>query len=102
VKVITRIAQARLDAGLSSKELAEKLGVDVTTVSNWESGRCQLTLKRLKEIAGLFGVSASYLLGENALVSHAKPIDKAQLATLHRTPVWSRSYGCKFRRIVVE
>jgi transcriptional regulator with XRE-family HTH domain len=93
VKAIARIAQARLDAGLSSKELAEKLGVDVTTVSNWESGRRQLTLERLKEIAGLLGVSASYLLGENEVASHVEPIDKEQLATLHRTPVWSRSYG---------
>jgi transcriptional regulator with XRE-family HTH domain len=93
VKAIARIAQARLDAGLSSKELAEKLGVDVTTVSNWESGRRQLTLERLKEIAGLLDVSASYLLGENEVASHAEPIAKEQLPTLHRTPVWAKSYG---------
>jgi transcriptional regulator with XRE-family HTH domain len=93
VKAIARIAQARHDAGLSSKELAEKLGVDVTTVSNWESGLRQLTLERLKEIAVLLGVSASYLLGEDVIASHSELIDKAQLTTLHRTPVWSRSYG---------
>jgi transcriptional regulator with XRE-family HTH domain len=93
VKAIARIAQARLDAGLSSKELAERLGVDVTTVSNWESGRRQLTLERLMEIAGLLGVSASFLLGENEVASHIEPIDKAQLLTLHRTPIWTKSYG---------
>jgi transcriptional regulator with XRE-family HTH domain len=100
VKAIARIAQARLDAGLSSKELAERLGVDVTTVSNWESGRRQLTLERLKEFAGLLGFSASYLLGEDVIASHVKSIDKAQLPTLHRTPVWTSSFGWSLVNVI--
>lgn len=34
-----KIKEYREKLGLSSKELAEKMGVDSTTVSAWESGR---------------------------------------------------------------
>ena len=88
-----RIAQARRDAGLSSKGLAAKLGVDATTVSNWESGRRQLTLDRLPQLAEALGVSASYLLGLDEQVPLAEPVGKAMLPMLHRTPVWTESHG---------
>ena len=90
---MTRIAQARLDAGLPVKELADQMGVDVTTVRNWESGRRQLTLDRLLQLAGLLGVSASYLLGEDKQTVSTEPVSAAALPTLHRTPVWTRSRG---------
>lgn len=34
-----RIAKLRDDAGLTQKDLAEKVGVTETTIANWESGR---------------------------------------------------------------
>ena len=88
-----RITQARADSGLSEKELAEKLGVDKTTVSNWESGRRQPSLERLMQIAGLLGVSAAYLLGEDDRMPHTEPVGAAMLPALHRMPVWSKSRG---------
>ena len=90
---MNRIAQARLDAGLSAKELAARLGVDTTTVSNWEAGRRQLSLERLTDIASLLGVSVTYLLGLNEEVPGIAPVEKALLPVLHRAPVWLRSRG---------
>lgn len=90
---INRIAQARLDAGLSAKELAEKLGVDTTTVSNWESGRRQLTLERLLQISELLGVSVTYLLGLDERISLMETVSAAMLPAMHRTPVWTRTRG---------
>ncbi|MDR1321475.1 MAG: helix-turn-helix domain-containing protein [Gracilibacteraceae bacterium] len=88
-----RITRARMDAGLSVKELAEKLNVDITTVSNWESGRRQLTLERLMQLAGLLNVSAAYLLGESEGPPSTEPVSAAALPILHRTPVWTKSRG---------
>ncbi len=88
-----RISQARTDAGLSAKELADRLGVDRATLSNWESGRRQLTLDRLIEMSRLLNVSVSYLLGLDEEVSPSEPIEKAKLPVLHRTPVWLKSRG---------
>ena len=88
-----RIAQARIDAGLTTSELAEKLGVDKATVSNWESGRRQLALDRLIQISELLNVSVTYLLGLDEHVSPSEPVSPASLPMLHRIPVWMRSRG---------
>lgn len=37
-----RIAEFRKDLGITQKELADKLGVTVTTIANWENGRRSL------------------------------------------------------------
>ena len=90
---INRIAQARLDAGLTTSELAVKLDVDKTTVSNWESGRRQLALDRLVQIAELLNVGVTYLLGLDEQISPSASVSPASLPVLHRTPVWMRSRG---------
>lgn len=88
-----RIAQARLDAGLTAKELAEKLGVDTTTVSNWESGRRQLTLERLIQLAEVLSVGVTYLLGLDERIPLTVPVNASMLPALHRSPVWTQGRG---------
>jgi len=90
---MNRIAQARKDAGLTSKKLAEMMEVDTTTLSNWESGRRQLTLERLTRLAELLDVSITYLLGVDEQVPYLQPVVKPKLQILHRMPVWTKSYG---------
>lgn len=89
----SRITQARTDTGMSAKELAEKLGVDISTVNNWESGRRQLTLDRLLQLADVLHVSVTFLLGLDERISLTEPVSAAELPLLHRSPVWMRSYG---------
>jgi len=70
-----------------------KLDVDKTTVSNWESGRRQLALDRLVQIAELLNVGVTYLLGLDEQISPSASVSPASLPVLHRTPVWMRSRG---------
>jgi len=90
---INRIAQARKDAHLTVKELAELLSVDVSTLHNWETGRRQLTLDRLIQISRVLNISVTYLLGLDEQVNNLVPVSKDMLPILHRTPVWTRSNG---------
>jgi transcriptional regulator with XRE-family HTH domain len=78
---MNRIAQARMDAGFSVKEMAEKLGVDKGTLSNWESGKRPLTLERLLKVAKLLGVGAAYLLWEDERIPLSTQLDTALLPT---------------------
>jgi len=47
----------RMDAGHTIYSLADKLGVDYTTVSNWENGNKYPRPNKITELEDLFGVS---------------------------------------------
>lgn len=55
------IRQKRIEAGLSQGELAELLGRNRVTVSNWETGKTAPSIKALHEIADLFGCTIAEL-----------------------------------------
>lgn len=57
-----RISRARDAAGLSVKEIAWQLGVKIATVNAWESDRSLPGSLRLNRLAGMLGVSISWLL----------------------------------------
>lgn len=48
---------ARVNAGYSQKEAAEKLGVSNATLCNWENGKSFPSVKYVKKICELYGVS---------------------------------------------
>ncbi|MDU4959641.1 MAG: helix-turn-helix transcriptional regulator [Sporomusaceae bacterium] len=51
---------------LTQKELAEKLGVDNTTIASWEAGRREPDVDSLIKIAKLAGVSLDWLTARNS------------------------------------
>jgi transcriptional regulator with XRE-family HTH domain len=57
-----RLAGAREAAGMSQEAIANKLGVKLTTVSNWENDIKEPRANRLQMVSGLLGVSLSWLL----------------------------------------
>lgn len=57
-----RIRTARESAGIDAGDLASRLGVQVSTVDAWESGAETLSGHRLARVAGLLGVSLSWIL----------------------------------------
>jgi transcriptional regulator with XRE-family HTH domain len=57
-----RLARAREAAGLSPEDLASRLSVKIATVAAWERDRAAPTARQLATIAGLLGVSLSWLL----------------------------------------
>ena len=54
---------ARLKAGLSQREVAERLNVNINTVSRWENGTQKIQIDSLVMLADLYNSSADYLLG---------------------------------------
>lgn len=58
-----RLRELRIEKELSQTKLAEKLGVDFRTISNWENGVRKPDIDTLVEIANFFEVSTDYLLG---------------------------------------
>ncbi|MEM8536499.1 MAG: helix-turn-helix domain-containing protein [Pseudomonadota bacterium] len=57
-----RLAGAREMAGLDQKGLAAKLGVRVSVISSWENDLKEPRANRLQMLAGILGVSMSWLL----------------------------------------
>jgi len=51
----------RHDSGLTQEEAAEKLGVSVNTIQNWESGKTSIKNENLRKIAILYQVPFSQL-----------------------------------------
>lgn len=58
-----KLKQLRKAKGLTQPQLAEKLGYSYTTVSNWELGDTQPSVKAVETMAGFFGVDALELKG---------------------------------------
>lgn len=61
-----KIVELRKQKGLSQEELAEQLGVSRQAVSRWELGQTLPDIYNLVQLCELFGVSADYLVKEEA------------------------------------
>ncbi|MBK5077663.1 helix-turn-helix transcriptional regulator [Lactococcus lactis] len=59
-----RLKNLRLENGYTQKELAQILGIAYQGIQKYEKGVTKPRLARLEELAILFDVSISYLLGE--------------------------------------
>lgn len=55
---------AREKIGLSQREVAEKLGVDQSSVSFWETGKTAPRASTLVKLSGLYGCTVDELLLE--------------------------------------
>lgn len=62
-----RLARLRRTKGLSKTDLAERLGVTVTSICYWEQGRSRPRLARLQELAELLGTSTAELLSRDSM-----------------------------------
>jgi len=57
-----RLAGAREAAGLTQEDLAQRLGVRLTTLQNWEEDLAEPRGNRLQMLAGMLNVSLTWLL----------------------------------------
>ncbi len=73
-----RIALLRRGRGWSQMELAKRLHISASAVGMYEQGRREPSLEGLAELAGVFGVSADYLLT-------GRPLTKEDEAVLDHT-----------------
>ena len=58
-----RIKRYRIIKGMSQKELAQRLGVSVSRVSNWESGLNRPDVDIFAEICNVLDVKPNLILG---------------------------------------
>ena len=58
-----RLKELRVEAGLSTQQLAEKLGFTNALISRWERDLCEPSIVALVAVAKFFNVSADYLSG---------------------------------------
>lgn len=64
--IATNLRDYRKASGLKQSELAEKIGVSQKTVSSWETGRTEPTMKDVASICSLLDVSVDQLAGTKA------------------------------------
>ena len=60
-----RIKQLREAAGMSQRELGERIGISGAAVAMWESGENRPSLTNLEKLADVLGVSIDAILGRD-------------------------------------
>ena len=60
-----RIKQLREAAGMSQRELVERIGISGPAVAMWESGENRPSLTNLEKLADVLGVSIDAILGRD-------------------------------------
>ncbi len=69
-----QIVKARETKGLSSLQLAKRVGVEEATLLNWENERSSPRANRLAQVAGILGVPLAWLIaGEEDLNEYDTP-----------------------------
>ena len=81
------IKVGRMSRGMTQTELADKLGVAISTVGMWERGHREPNLETLEAISDVFNVPLSYFLCDDP--DHAvniSPTDADRLEAIHQNP----------------
>lgn len=78
-----RFKKLREDAGLTQAEVAEKLDITGRAIGAWEAGRSKPRLDKMKQLADLFGVPVSELLGERPVVGTSAYVPMRTLGSVH-------------------
>lgn len=68
-----RLKQARNNKKLLQSEVANRLGIDDTTISKYENDKSEPDNKTIKELATLYEVSVDWLVGRNKKENEYSP-----------------------------
>lgn len=55
------LAAARVNAGMNQREFANYMGVDVSTVTNWEKGKTEPNASQLRKISEVSGIPMDFI-----------------------------------------
>ena len=89
---VRRLRVARAAAFLTQSDVANYLGINSSTVSNWECGKCSPGVENLAELATLYQVTSDWLLkGSPPLPDLAGPLLRCQ----HGIPMRDRCRRCE-------
>lgn len=53
---------ARVNAGLTQADVAEKIGKDRMTINNWENGKSPIDMANFAFLCNLYGIDSNYIL----------------------------------------
>lgn len=92
-KIANKIKTLRKTRGLTQEQLAEKLGVQRATISNYEIGRRSPHIKELEKIADVLGVPFEYFGGGknevHDLIARAKIVfENPEIPTKEKADVY--------------
>lgn len=59
------LKNARLENGLTQKQVAQNLGVVESCYANWEQGRTEPNLEMLRQLSTLLHITVDELLNDN-------------------------------------
>lgn len=55
------LASARVNAKMNQREFAEYMGVDVSTILNWEKGKSEPSASQLRKISEVTGIPMDFI-----------------------------------------
>ena len=55
------LAAARVNANMNQREFAGFMGVDVSTVTNWEKGKTEPSASQLRKISEVSGIPMDFI-----------------------------------------
>lgn len=70
---MNRLRELRKNHGLTLKELGKKVSMHDNTLSQYETGKRNPSLKTWQQLADFYGVSVSYLQGRYDHLTKKKP-----------------------------
>ena len=73
---MNRLKELRKEKKLTQKELAKKADIPYRTLQRWENGETDIKSDKANELAKLFNVSVSYLLGYSDKKERSSSIDR--------------------------
>ncbi len=75
MSIAERITKIRKEAELSQEDFADKLGIELKCVSDWEDGTTDPDAAGIKAMAEIFGTSAEYILSGKATEEQITSLD---------------------------
>lgn len=73
-----KIRTSRVNAGLTQKELGDKLGIDSATIGKYERGKLNPKFETVKKIADALNIRPLDLYPDKFFRADYKPVDKAE------------------------
>jgi transcriptional regulator with XRE-family HTH domain len=82
----TKIYQARIEAGLEQKELAEKLNYSQSSISRWEKNKIGCPAEAIRRVAEVTKKPIDWFFNED----NRKPMPTKELAIHDEEPIWPK------------
>jgi transcriptional regulator with XRE-family HTH domain len=70
-----KLKRARIQAGLTQEQLAEKMEVSVISVQNWESGKTKVRVEKLEKLSYFYNIQLHDLISEMIMSSSKSRVD---------------------------